>query len=145
MSADIAATIDRVLRAHRSACLDDPGDAERVRQALVEAIGADQGPRAPAREALTVGEAIQAIDDAPVIEYRDGRWRQIRGGRHGKVRYWWPARPASRFSPACLAQWGAWVDTDGVISADGDEPCRLVPLSEAGASPETRGPIGGAR
>ena len=85
--------------------------------------------RSPAREdvALTVGAALAA---RPYIEFHDGVvWRQLETRNEGRVWHrgdWHPAYYA------------------GAGELHAHRPARLVPLADADAPPESRGPIGGA-
>lgn len=98
------------------------------------AMQRDEAPRSPAREdvALTVGEAWTMV-----VEVSGAAWSQMRhvNNNHFLYRHWSPTKNA----------WGVWRQSgsDSAVTLTGDLPARLVPLADADAPPESRGPIGG--
>ena len=88
--------------------------------------------RSPAREdvALTVGAALadpRVQDGSHVVEYQVMGWHQ---SRPGKDRDWRGD------------EWGDWYGAgSGPLPHEVNKPARLVPLADADAPPESRGPI----
>lgn len=109
----------------------------------------DEGTRSPAREdvALTVASAFAYSDqhraESLTVEYQGegDLWYQMRPSVDGECEEWM----LRKWCVTGVKTRAAWRDCDyGVPVWVLYLPARLVPLSDADAPPESRGPIGGA-
>ena len=117
-------------------CLRDDGYEQAHVRPWTQPAVRDEGTRSPAREdvALTVGEALKATH---VVE-----WRHVWKGRPQR---WWQGEIGTG-RVRVFGDDGEWRNWNhSPLSAEHRaHRCRLVPLADADAPPESRGPIGGA-
>ena len=90
--------------------------------------GLDRGALATAARG-TVGGLLATAREGEIVEWRDElTWRQVRGGE-------------IRIRDIDGGTWGSWWPTTGYLIDDWRRPARRVPVAEADADPNQRGPL----